>query len=567
MFRQNLASFTVCLMVLHFSSFVGSNIINSLATTVNSNNNNNEEEAYSRDFYSVPTTVKTYENDTVLLPCDYKSSYRSVRWLRDEDFLMEAPYMEEVSQNRYHLLSNGSLLVMDVQTEDTGRYFCEMLTASEKAVQAHAIEVQYPPKVYATPSGFIELPIGAVLEIICETEGVPQPAVSWTYNNETIIDYLVGNRQTHIVEIKSRNMSGNIECVAQNGVGQPVTDGVELLVMFPPEIRSPQKIYYSKVGGRIQMDCYVESAPLAKMRWFHAGKLISMGSYYTRQDVEMPANNSYNNNHPRYYSDMKHSLILKNVRESDMGMYECRAENPHGVQSNYMELTFRPMPCTFKISPDMQSPTSHTLVWQTESFSPVIEFKLKFRQVPSETTVSFTTLASRPEWTELTIPSDISIGPIYTTTYTLYGLYPASIYQVVVLARNHYGWSDSSKILRFATGGEVEFPNYSTESDSGISGTTDDDDDGLANDANNVLKSGATDGDHDMEITSNDITERSIVAEKDKTLYSSMYAFSSSSSASTASSALSARSSYCDLILNWCTINCFVIIIVHKCHT
>lgn len=30
------------------------------------------EELYTRDFYSVPTTVKTYENDTVLLPCDYK---------------------------------------------------------------------------------------------------------------------------------------------------------------------------------------------------------------------------------------------------------------------------------------------------------------------------------------------------------------------------------------------------------------------------------------------------------------------------------------------------------------
>ena len=29
------------------------------------------DDIYSRDFYSVPTTVKTYENDTVLLPCGY----------------------------------------------------------------------------------------------------------------------------------------------------------------------------------------------------------------------------------------------------------------------------------------------------------------------------------------------------------------------------------------------------------------------------------------------------------------------------------------------------------------
>lgn len=174
------------------------------------------------------------------------ASYRLVRWLRDDELLMEAPYLEEIYLNRYHLLSNGSLVVMDVQTEDTGRYFCEMVsTAATKAVQAHAIEVQYAPRVFATPSGLIELPIGAVLEIICETEGVPQPAVTWTHNNETIIDYLVGNRQTHIVEIKSRNMSGHIECVARNGVGEPITDGVELLVLC--KLKEKKRIFMSIV--------------------------------------------------------------------------------------------------------------------------------------------------------------------------------------------------------------------------------------------------------------------------------------------------------------------------------
>lgn len=129
------------------------------------------------------------------------------------------------------------------------------------------------------------------------------------------------------------------------------------------------------------MECFVESAPLAKVKWFHAGRPITYGTYYSRQDaiVEAPLNA----NGTRYYSDMKHVLIIKNARETDMGMYECRAENTIGVQSAYMEVTFRPMPCTFKISPDMQSPTAHILVWQTESYTPIIEFKLKFRQVPS----------------------------------------------------------------------------------------------------------------------------------------------------------------------------------------
>lgn len=79
----------------------------------------------------------------------------------------------------------------------------------------------------------------------------------------------------------------------------------------------------------------------------------------------------------------------------------------------------------------------------------------------------------------------IQTGPIHTTGYTLKGLMPASVYEVAVVSRNRFGWSDNSRIIRFATSGEskyfvwaffrikltffyipfsVELPNYSTES-------------------------------------------------------------------------------------------------------
>lgn len=52
----------------------------------------------------------------------------------------------------------------------------------------------------------------------------------------------------------------------------------------------------------------------------------------------------------------------------------------------------------------------------------------------------------------------LSPGPIYITSYTLHGLQPASLFEVSVLARNSFGWSDNSRIVRFATGGEGKFP-------------------------------------------------------------------------------------------------------------
>uniref|UniRef100_A0A182RST9 Fibronectin type-III domain-containing protein n=1 Tax=Anopheles funestus TaxID=62324 RepID=A0A182RST9_ANOFN len=109
------------------------------------------------------------------------------------------------------------------------------------------------------------------------------------------------------------------------------------------------------------------------------------------------------------------------------------------------------MVASFKPAAEMSSPTTHNFIWQTESYSPLIEYKLKFRRVPSGNVTparrNFPLLA----WNELIIPSDGSYGPLHSIGYTLQGLQPTSVYEVIVLSRNRYGWSDPSNILRFAT--------------------------------------------------------------------------------------------------------------------
>lgn len=130
------------------------------------------------------------------------------------------------------MLSNGSLQVSNVQAEDTGDYYCEVMTAESHAVQVHAIEVQYSPSINIEPSSkVLELPIGALFELICESKGVPQPAITWLHNGKTLDKYHVGNRQNLLVEIKDRSMAGTYECVANNGVGTPAAAKIELNVL------------------------------------------------------------------------------------------------------------------------------------------------------------------------------------------------------------------------------------------------------------------------------------------------------------------------------------------------
>ncbi|XP_030557866.1 neurotrimin [Drosophila novamexicana] len=420
-------------------------------------NFNNDLENHQK-FKSVPTTIKTYENDTVLLPCQLDTPFHYVRWHRDDVPLVDSRHPEIPPPERVVLWSNGSLQVSNLKSEDTGDYYCEIMSNSNHAVQVHAIEVQYEPSVVTEPSGVLELPIGATFEVVCMATGVPQPAISWRLNGNTLDQYSnAGNRQSHIFEIKSRSMAGLIECLAANGVGQPAVAGVQLRVLFAPEPTLSHPVVYTKVGDRAQLECIVEAAPAATLQWFHYGVPVQMGPHINSQETEMAGSHALDS----YVSLVKHVLTIKKVRDADMGQYECRASNSIGFRSATVELTGRPMPCVFKINPGTQSSTSHVLVWQTESMLPIMEFKLRFRQIPSANI----TRPVKTNWTELTIPAQVTIGPIYITSYTLHGLQPASLFEVSVLARNSFGWSDNSKTVRFATGGEVELPNYSTESE------------------------------------------------------------------------------------------------------
>lgn len=142
-----------------------------------------------------------------------------------------------------------------------------------------------------------------------------------------------------------------------------------------------------------------------------------------------------------------------------MGQYECHAENSIGFAGETIELSGRPYPPTFKSAPATLEPLSHNLIWQCESLSDILDYLLRFRQLPTRTQLIPATNNRYPgvEWRNLTIPARMDGGPIHTVGYFLRGLQPASVYEVTVRARNRYGWSDASKIIRFATGGESRF--------------------------------------------------------------------------------------------------------------
>ncbi|XP_041780987.1 brother of CDO [Anopheles merus] len=399
-------------------------------------------------FLSVPTTVKRYENDTVLLPCYHNAPYRYVRWSRDDLLLVDSRYPDLRTPPRMRLWPNGSLEVTEVQTDDTGDYTCEIMTDGGKASQHHAIEVQFQATAAIYPEDPIDIRVGQILEAVCQVTGMPQPYVKWTMQNENATAPFEHERKLNVL-IEDRTFSGPLQCTATNGVGEPASAAVEVIVNFVPEIEVKSPTVHTRIGETGLLECLVTAHPAASIHWFHHGLPV----VYDRRIVKL---DTLVTKH-QYYTVQRHQLAIRSLRDADLGQYECKAGNRVGIAGAQLELTGRPMVASFKPAAEMSSPTRHNFIWQTESHSPLIEYKLKFRRVPSgNVTPGRRTLPQQFAWKELIIPSDGSYGPLHSSGYTLEGLQPTSVYEVIVLSRNRYGWSDPSNILRFATGGEVE---------------------------------------------------------------------------------------------------------------
>lgn len=121
-----------------------------------------------------------------------------------------------------------------------------------------------------------------------------------------------------------------------------------------------------------------------------------------------------------------------------------------------------PLKPIFENKSSATTPTCKTLSWQTESQSPIIDYKFRFRKVPSGNE-NFRK-GGNFMWNQLTIPADRSPGPFHTKSYKLDALAPSTVYEVMIQARNQYGLSEESKILRFATPSEGE-SNFQCEPD------------------------------------------------------------------------------------------------------
>lgn len=123
-------------------------------------------------------------------------------------------------------------------------------------------------------------------------------------------------------------------------------------------------------GLRAQLVCRVNSWPEATLDWYLDGERVGRSQRVVRYKQEDPKG-----------PGQLHSLLIRGVNSHELGMYTCRASNELGSGEASVELSGLAKRPLLKKEPKASSSTSCNFIWEVDSYTPVVEYQLWFRQV------------------------------------------------------------------------------------------------------------------------------------------------------------------------------------------
>ncbi|KAG5845127.1 hypothetical protein ANANG_G00135550 [Anguilla anguilla] len=255
----------------------------------------------------------------------------SFRWMLDE-----FPIFIQLDERRFVSQQNGDLYISKVESTDSGNYSCFVSSPSiAKSVFSKFIPLvpqaeqigrkgprRYPadirvrfPKTYAL--------VGQNITLECFALGNPVPEIQWRkVEGELPANHEIGmsgaTLQIYNVQMEDE---GTYECEAGNVKGKDSHEawlGVEAAPEWTAHVTDMEKDIYSE----LIMSCQATGKPQPSIRWLKNGESYGKGE-----------------------------LKFSRLSSENSGMYQCIAENKHGVIYANAELRVTACAPTFERNP------------------------------------------------------------------------------------------------------------------------------------------------------------------------------------------------------------------------
>ncbi|XP_064488750.1 neurotrimin-like [Ornithodoros turicata] len=142
------------------------------------------------------------------------------RWLKDGEEILQTP---KSKIRTFPELSN--LILGPLEESDSGNYTCMASQGAQSDSYTDTLRVLVPVKWVREPTD-VSLKEYDNVTLSCEATGVPRPTVTWEKEGST--DMRSG--PTLRIEKVTKGDSGRYNCKADNGLSQPISKTVNVLV-------------------------------------------------------------------------------------------------------------------------------------------------------------------------------------------------------------------------------------------------------------------------------------------------------------------------------------------------
>ncbi|XP_063968758.1 peroxidasin homolog isoform X1 [Lytechinus pictus] len=227
-----------------------------------------------------------------------------------------------VENQRFRILSTGSLHISNTRFSDAGDYRCDATNSLDTLSATATLSVLVPPtfELAPQPQSAIE---GSTVELHCRPQGYPLPVIQWRKDSNALPDdrkfLILASGTLRIVRV-SQEDAGNYECIAVNKAGQRQSMAqVEIRARVPPVFTQSPSDLTVVAGATIRLPCSASGDPEPLITWTKDGVQITESAKFS-------------------ISEAGH-LAIHDVGVDDEGRYECAARNTIGYASTDMELT------------------------------------------------------------------------------------------------------------------------------------------------------------------------------------------------------------------------------------
>ncbi|CAB1319698.1 unnamed protein product, partial [Coregonus sp. 'balchen'] len=291
------------------------------------------------------SVVTAHISQDAVLPCEVEGEASpTILWRKDG--IPIGP-----DNNKYTMLSEGSLHVKAVQLSDAGRYYC---TVSNQAGSDHLgmdLHVFVGPSINPGPFN-VTVTTGVRAVLSCEATGMPAPKVTWKRNGTPIVlnqqpgTYRLLSSGSLVISSPSNQDEGYFECTAANEVGEE-RSVIEVILQVPPTIEDDITTVTAIKMAPVVLPCHAQGRPEPSVSWTKSGaKLGSRGGSYRVLPTGV--------------------LEITAATLSHAGRYTCSARNPAGVAHKHITLTVQEPPEIRPMTEEVQVVLHHGTVLPCE---------------------------------------------------------------------------------------------------------------------------------------------------------------------------------------------------------